>query len=76
MRPKSETRENAERAVDEVFPRNALIKGDRAKLIDAIEVALNAERERAVRLIDEHQALDVCRDNCWTTIKEAIRGKD
>lgn len=46
----------------------------RARLANEIEAALNAERERALRLIDEHQALDVCNDNCWTTIKNAIRG--
>lgn len=51
-------------------------------LIDAIEAALDArdkatqraERKRAVRLIDEHQALDVCLGNCWEMIRTAIRG--
>jgi hypothetical protein len=38
-----------------------------------ILTALRSERERAVRIINEHQALDVCKDNCWTTIKAAIK---
>lgn len=44
-----------------------------AALRDAVLSALRNERERAVRIINEHQALDVCTDNCWTTIKAAIR---
>lgn len=39
----------------------------------AIVQALRNRDERAVRIIDEHQAMDVCEDNCWTTIKAAIR---
>lgn len=42
-------------------------------LIERILSALRNERERAVQIIDEHRALDVCEDNCWTTIKAAIR---
>lgn len=38
--------------------------------------ALRERDQRAVRIIQEHQALDVCKDNCWTTIKAAIRKGD
>lgn len=47
-----------------------------AKLQADIEQALRSERERAVRIIDDHRAQDVCHDNCWTTIKAAIRKGD
>lgn len=50
---------------------------ERFDLTAEIEAALKARDERAVRIIQEHQDLDVCKDNCWTTIKAAIReGKE
>lgn len=39
----------------------------------AILSALRKRDERAVRIIDEHQVLGKCEDNCWATIKAAIR---
>ena len=47
----------------------------RQKAEDQVSFALRGERARAVRLIDEHRAMDVCNDNCWTAIKAAIRGR-
>ena len=44
-----------------------------AKLQADIEQALRDERERAAKIIEDHQAQDKCEDNCWTTIKAAIR---
>lgn len=39
----------------------------------AILSALRSRDDRAIRLIDEHQALDVCLGNCWEMIRKAIR---
>lgn len=44
-----------------------------AQLCEMIEAALRARDARAVRIIQEHQDSEVCKDNCWTTIKAAIR---
>lgn len=50
---------------------------DDDELESAIVAALKARDERAVRIIEEHRQMDVCNDNCWTTIKAAIReGKE
>lgn len=50
-----------------------------ARVASEILSALRNEREardaRAVRIIDEHQALDVCLGNCWEMIRKAIRGR-
>lgn len=46
------------------------------ELIDAIDEAIRNERERAVRIIEDHRSQDVCKDNCWATIKAAIRKDD
>lgn len=46
---------------------------NRQALMEVLEAALRNRDERAVGIIDEHQAMDVCKDNCWTTIKKAIR---
>ena len=43
------------------------------KRAQAILCALHNERERAIQIINDHQAQDVCKDNCWTTIKAAIK---
>lgn len=67
---KEETLEEiAERiATDEV-----LLSRRRKDLYFEILSALRSRDERAVRIIDDHLAQDVCNDNCWTTIKAAIR---
>lgn len=41
-------------------------------LSNAIEQALRERDERAVKIIEDHRLQDVCKDNCWTTIKAAI----
>lgn len=46
-----------------------------ADTVAALRNEREARDERAVRIIDEHRAMDVCNDNCWTTIKAAIRGR-
>lgn len=48
----------------------------RAGLRNAIEKALRNRDKRAVKIIEDHQAQDKCEDNCWTTIKAAIRKED
>lgn len=72
----SSIRKTARRIVND----RAAMSGDayRADLkqVDAIEKALRDRDERAVRIIDDHQAQDKCEDNCWTTIKAAIRKED
>lgn len=68
---KEETPEEiAHRLVEQVYATKA---PTRFVLYSDILSALRNRDERAVRLINEHRAMDVCNDNCWTTIKAAIR---
>lgn len=74
---KEETLEEvAHRLVEQVYatkvPTRFVLYSD---ILSALRNERETRDERAVRLIDEHRAMDVCNDNCWTTIKTAIRGR-
>ena len=67
-------RESAERVVYETI---LVVPGKIAdRYIAAVEAALRDRDERAVRIIEDHRAQDVCNDNCWTTIKAAIHKEE
>lgn len=47
----------------------------RQRLEDLIFFALRDRDQRAARIIKEHREMDICRDNCWTTITNQILGR-
>jgi len=66
------------RLVDEAT-QGLLSMDDRKDLLESIAALPLARapegdwREAAVHVIEQHQAQEVCHDNCWTTIKATIR---
>lgn len=67
----SMTRDVAERVVLDTFTNDS--SWTNAELINAVDKALQAERERAARIIKEHREADRCEGSCWEIITIAIR---
>lgn len=72
----TETRQGIARGIAKRYTREGTGYADRLyQLAYAIEAALKDRDERAVRIIRKHRESDVCKDNCWTMISDAIRNE-